>query len=48
VAEVACVAAKTGVSAPDIARSTATIPTAAPIVAIFVLVVFIFVSSFFH
>lgn len=40
---VACgVAAKTGVSAPDRARSAATIPTAAPSDAIFVLVVFNF------
>ena len=43
----ACGAAKTGVSAPDIARSATTIPTAAPAVAIFVLAVFIFFSSFF-
>src|ERR1700733_7833271 len=43
--DVCWVAAKTGESAPDNARSAATIPTAAPNVAIFVLVVFIFFSS---
>lgn len=43
-----CVAAKTGVSAPDIVRSAAKIPATAPIVASFVLVVFMSVSSFSH
>jgi len=43
--DVCWVAAKTGASAPDNARSAAKIPTAAPNVAIFVLVDFIFFSS---